>query len=207
MNSGNDRRTLQSRLWSSYGVDVSSSAISSAITTHEIGKYYVLKNYDELEKYFCTDFFDIITMWEVIEHLEQPMPLLFSLRKYLRPGGVIVFSTPNVESFWAKILRDKWDGFHMPEHHLTYFTKTLLENALSRAGFTNVTVTTIPQFGAGYFDLSKNFAVGLIRKLFKSSRMWLKILAFCVTVVPCKIVELIAPKLNMAETLLALGQK
>ena len=190
-----------------YGADISNAAVSTAINTKKDGKYLLIENHDDLKKYFDRGFFDIITAWEVIEHLEKPIPLLLSLREHLKPGGLIVISTPNVESLWAKILKEKWHGFNIPEYHLVYYNRKLLENILQEAGFTNVTVLTVPPIGGEAFFLSKNLASGLTQKIFKGNSIFLKYLCFGLAVIPCKIFELIAPKLRIAETLLAFGQK
>jgi SAM-dependent methyltransferase len=85
--------------------------------------------------------FDIIIMLNVIEHVYEPVPLLLSLRERLTASGVIVLATPDIGSFWYKIMKKRWPSFKIPEHVAFYDEKTL-RDLLDRAGFQPV--GTIP---------------------------------------------------------------
>jgi SAM-dependent methyltransferase len=55
--------------------------------------------------------FDIIISLQVIEHLYKPELMLACVKKYLKPRGVFIFTTPNLGSFSAKFMKEKWHGY------------------------------------------------------------------------------------------------
>lgn len=84
---------------------------------------------------FSENYFDIITLYDVIEHMLHPDQLLSEIHRILKPGGVVVVSTPNVNGLSAKIMKDKWLFFTPPEH-LYYFSPNSLKIFLEANGFT-----------------------------------------------------------------------
>ncbi|NJK80195.1 MAG: class I SAM-dependent methyltransferase [Chloroflexaceae bacterium] len=81
--------------------------------------------------------YDAITLWEVIEHLPDPVVQLRRLYARLRPGGVLMLSTPNTNHWQAHRDPQHWQGYRPPSH-VMFFTPTTLEDALRRAGFTTI---------------------------------------------------------------------
>jgi SAM-dependent methyltransferase len=79
--------------------------------------------------------YDAVTLWDVVEHLADPLPALVRLRGFLRPGGCLFLSTPDAGSFVARLLGRKWHYLD-PLQHLTVFSRSNLEAALARCGFT-----------------------------------------------------------------------
>ncbi|MBX3204383.1 MAG: class I SAM-dependent methyltransferase [Labilithrix sp.] len=78
--------------------------------------------------------FDVITMWHVLEHLDAPQPTLASLREHLRPGGVVVISVPNFESWQSRFFEGGW--FHLdPPRHVTHFDHATLKALFAETGF------------------------------------------------------------------------
>ncbi len=82
---------------------------------------------------------DAVTLWETIEHLPRPLEALGQLRDCLRPGGVLMLSTPNTGHWQARKAPDDWTAYRPPSH-LLYFTRQTLHAALERAGFTNIII-------------------------------------------------------------------
>ena len=77
---------------------------------------------------------DLITMWEVIEHLrvEDLQPLLARLHRALMPGGLLALSTPDFEDPYCRAL-DFWAM--APGHHVTVLSRRALQPMLEGAGF------------------------------------------------------------------------
>ena len=84
--------------------------------------------------------FDVVLGGDVIEHLRDPTATLARLRPYLRPGGRVVLSTPNVAN-WAirlSLLSGRWrytDRGILDRSHTHLFTKATLAETLERAGY------------------------------------------------------------------------
>lgn len=77
--------------------------------------------------------FDVITMWDVLEHLDDPLGSLKNCSEVLKEDGVFAFSTVNVGSLYAKVLGRKWPWFM--KMHIYYFDKKSIKAYLSKAGF------------------------------------------------------------------------
>jgi SAM-dependent methyltransferase len=78
--------------------------------------------------------FDVVTLWEVIEHVPDPRRMLSDIRRLLRPGGTLLLSTPNVESWQARVWRRCWAGWELPRHVQVFSLRTLRQ-ILETTGF------------------------------------------------------------------------
>lgn len=78
--------------------------------------------------------FDAITLWDVLEHLHDPLASLRELRRILKPGGLVMLRVPNADSYVATLCRRYWSGYDLPRH-MTLFNAATLEAMLTRAGF------------------------------------------------------------------------
>ncbi|MBN4051517.1 asparagine synthase (glutamine-hydrolyzing) [bacterium AH-315-M05] len=83
---------------------------------------------------YKTNFFDIITMFEVIEHINNPREEIKSIENILRPEGVFYFTTPNFNSLNQFILRNKWNIVRYPDH-LCYYTRKTINHLLNEFDF------------------------------------------------------------------------
>lgn len=77
--------------------------------------------------------FDVITMWNVLEHLHSPWADLLRVRDLLRENGLFVFSIPNLESIEARIFGPMWLGWDLPRH-LYLFPRKDLTRSLAEIG-------------------------------------------------------------------------
>jgi hypothetical protein len=78
--------------------------------------------------------FDVVTMWETIEHIERPVETLVALRGWLRPGGLLAIGTGDSASPLARALGRRW-WYLVPPDHCVYFNKGALATALERANY------------------------------------------------------------------------
>lgn len=76
--------------------------------------------------------FDVITLIDVIEHVNNPVGLLLDAAKALSQDGIIVIATPDIGAVLAKILGKRW--WHLRVAHIGYFTLKTLKLAASKAG-------------------------------------------------------------------------
>lgn len=78
--------------------------------------------------------FDLITAFQVLEHMEDPAAVLERLGTLLAPGGVLVVETPNVRSLDARLFRRRyWGGYHFPRHW-NLFHRSSISRLSARAG-------------------------------------------------------------------------
>lgn len=78
--------------------------------------------------------FDVVTMWDVIEHLPDPAPTLVEASRILRTGGRLFVSTGDVSSVWARVSGSSWQLLTPPQH-LFFHTPRSLSLVLAKAGF------------------------------------------------------------------------
>jgi 2-polyprenyl-3-methyl-5-hydroxy-6-metoxy-1,4-benzoquinol methylase len=78
--------------------------------------------------------FDIITSFEVIEHINNPIEEISNFNKILRQGGLLYLTTPNFNSIERFILKDRYNVICYPEH-LSYYTKSTLGKLMKSQGF------------------------------------------------------------------------
>ncbi|GAB6107666.1 class I SAM-dependent methyltransferase [Fusibacter bizertensis] len=78
--------------------------------------------------------YDVVTLFEVIEHLHHPLKDLKQINKLIVPGGVLVVATPIQDSLYGKKMKEH-NIFWNVITHLTYFTKPVMIDYLNEAGF------------------------------------------------------------------------
>ena len=78
--------------------------------------------------------FDIITSFEVIEHINNPIHELNNFHKLLRKGGLVYVTTPNFNSLLRYRLKSDYNIICFPEH-LSYYTPNTLKKVFTRVGF------------------------------------------------------------------------
>lgn len=116
--SGTFLDTARKMGFKTYGVDPAQKAAQTALEKGHDVKSGMLEdlNYDS-----CS--FDVITLFEVIEHLKEPIPLLQEMERILKPGGFIMISTGNSKSLTVKVLREQWDYFSIKKNggHISFY--------------------------------------------------------------------------------------
>jgi predicted SAM-dependent methyltransferase len=69
---------------------------------------------------FENNFFNILLMNHILEHVQNPLKDLQKARKILKPGGYIVGEIPNIKSFDYQLFKRYWGGLHVPRHTFQY---------------------------------------------------------------------------------------
>jgi SAM-dependent methyltransferase len=86
--------------------------------------------------------FDVVTAWEVIEHVRSPPDFLSGCRALLGAGDSLALSTPNQRNYHGVLHGDGWKGYVDGPEHLHFFNANTLATAVRRAGFDIVSVRT-----------------------------------------------------------------
>ncbi|MDG2307457.1 MAG: class I SAM-dependent methyltransferase [Candidatus Binatia bacterium] len=78
--------------------------------------------------------FDVVTLMDVIEHVADPGVALRQIRRWLRPGGMVVIETGDFEALLPRVVGSRW-YYYDPPQHLTYFSPSSIETLLVASGF------------------------------------------------------------------------
>lgn len=148
----------KSRGWEVNGIEVAEVAARRAEAKVGVGR--ILQSLEAAQ--YQNHCFDVVTLWDVIEHLPDPVGTLRQLVRILRMGGKVIISTPNASSllhrlahyaYWCTLKR--WTLpvrlIYFPEH-LHYFDRKTLTDALTRAGFSRVKFESNSKAPKGLFD-------------------------------------------------------
>jgi 2-polyprenyl-3-methyl-5-hydroxy-6-metoxy-1,4-benzoquinol methylase len=123
---------LRERGFETYGVEVSEAIGSHARDHFGFGDAVHLGT---LESSPHPDaFFDLITMWDVVEHVSDPRALLAKARALLKPSGRLVLETQDIDSHFARLLGPRWHHYKHAEH-IYHFTPDTVAELLRDAGF------------------------------------------------------------------------
>lgn len=141
-----------------YGIDHSQRLVDIGNGRYKDGRLSV-RSIEQL--YSMGRLYDAVTLFEVIEHVEEPFELLRSARTLLRPGGTLIVSTPN------RLGRPHPPhAIDVPPNHLTRWSPRALTGALERAGFASVGIHYSPgRVGLQSFILDKTRSGLLVRLL------------------------------------------
>ncbi len=96
---------------------------------------------------------DVAVCFSVIEHVEDPVGFLRSIRALLAPGGACLLTTPNAGDLLVAALPGAYPSFFYRKVHLWYFDRMSLQRAFSEAGFSACEVAGHHRFGLGNFLL------------------------------------------------------
>ena len=115
--------------WKKYGVE-------TCKITSVIAKKKGLHIFDgELpDASYPNEFFDVVTMYSVIEHLIDPEKIINEVSRILKNNGLLVVLTCNIDSMMSKLMGEHWSLYQIPTH-LFYFSQKTLTNLLNKYGF------------------------------------------------------------------------
>ncbi len=116
------------------------------------------RQFDEIE--YQNDYFDLITMLHVLEHIPYPKFALGKVFNILKTGGMFCGIVPNIKSFLSLSLKDKWYWLD-PNYHYLHFSPMVLKRELINAGFEIERMYTC----TGDYDLS--ILQKVIKNIFK----------------------------------------
>lgn len=93
--------------------------------------------------------FDVVTLWDVIEHLERPADAIREIHRILIPKGHVFVTTGDVGSSFARLSGRFWHLYNLPEH-LFFFNREAIGQLLERNGFLVRSIST----AKGYYSVS-----------------------------------------------------
>ena len=118
----------QARGWETWGVEPSTWASERARAR---GLHVITATLAEAQ--LPENYFDVVTMWDVIEHLTDPATELRHVCRVLKAGGIFAIHTIDIESPFARLMGRRWPW--LMEMHLYYFSPRTLGKMLQKNGF------------------------------------------------------------------------
>ena len=89
-------------------------------------------------------------MWDVIEHVSNPLGEMQQADRLLKPGGLLVVHTMDIDSGFARVMGGRWPW--LMEMHIYYFSQRTLKHMLEKAGFTVIRIEPQGRYlRLGYF--------------------------------------------------------
>lgn len=163
-----------SQNWHPFGTEYSADAI-------EFGRSRGFEMWDGelLKDSYPADYFDVIVMTEVIEHMVEPGRDLSLVMNFVRPGGLLYLTTPNFDSLSRRVLGDRWNVIEYPAH-LGYFSPSSLEHLCNRCGFDSELIETTgfsptrfkkSLLGQEHSQIAPNDADELVRRALEGGRV------------------------------------
>lgn len=124
------------RNWNEFGIEISRFASNFAKTKLNLNVLHT----DNLDS-FPDDFFDVVVVNHVLEHLKSPLIILKSIRKKLCLNGILVISVPNIGGLIPRIQKENWPSLQ-PSQHLYQFTPQTIKLLLKKVGFKPIKIIT-----------------------------------------------------------------
>jgi len=128
--SGSFLQRMQRRGWDVLGVDISAVVVQRI--RRELGLPALAGSLWHPE--LPTAGFDLITMWQSLEHVHRPLEILRRACELTAPGGRLIVSVPNIESGPFRWFGSAWFALELPRH-LTHFSAGSLRRMVELAGF------------------------------------------------------------------------
>lgn len=143
--------------WQTYGVEINDFAASY------VRKHYGLNVFTGIveDAEFEDEFFDIIILNNVLEHMSDPKTTLNEINRILKNDGTLVISIPNANSFEARRFKKYWTAWDLPRHFY-HFTPDTIKSLLLRTGF---------QVSEFKFDNNPNIILSSLKYIFEERKI------------------------------------
>ena len=127
------------RGWRVQGLELCAAVAEK--TMKQVGTQVYVGSIFDIDIELPSETFDLVTMFDVIEHLEAPLEALRICHRILKPGGVLAISTPNLRGLGCRLLGAK--AFAVwPDEHIFYFGPGSMKRALQLADFTDMEIAS-----------------------------------------------------------------
>lgn len=123
--------------WEAHGIELSPLAVTFA---KDYWKVDLIQGTLE-EAHFQNNFFDAIILVHTLEHLPDPLKTLKGINRILKRTGMLYVSVPNIASYKAKKLGEKWSALK-PAEHLFFLSPKTLKLLFKKAGFDIIRIDT-----------------------------------------------------------------
>lgn len=151
---------FDSSRWDKYAVEPSPHAANFITNNFNIN----IQNTAFENAVFEVEYFDVIMLFDVIEHLQEPKLFFEKIEKILKPGGYVYMGTGNIQSLNARMANRNWSYFGSWEH-ISFLTKSSAKVLLNSTGFELINIMNTPhrQGFDNYRIFLKNVVKAILR--------------------------------------------
>ena len=135
--SGSFLNSIKNSNWKLHGIEMSPDEAERA--RERTGAQVFVG--DILNADFPENSFDLVTSFDVLEHVYNPKDCMKKIAYWLKPGGVFYVFIPNIEAWEARFFSSYWFGLELPRH-LCHFGPESLRKLTSRAGLSELSLST-----------------------------------------------------------------
>jgi SAM-dependent methyltransferase len=135
--SGSFLEFMRSESWKLYGIEMSAEGARTA--QGRSGAQVFVG--DILDAPFPRESFDVITCFDVLEHVYEPRRVMARVSEWLKPGGIFYVLVPNVDSAEARVFGTYWHGLELPRH-LFHYSPASLKFLTESVGLREVSLET-----------------------------------------------------------------
>jgi SAM-dependent methyltransferase len=135
--SGSFLESMRSQSWKLYGIEMSPDCARAAEARCDAQVFVG----DILEAPFPPETFDVITCFDVLEHLFEPQRVVQKVANWLKPGGIFLVQVPNIDSAESRVFGSYWHGLELPRH-LFHYSPASLKFLAQSVGLLDVSLET-----------------------------------------------------------------
>jgi SAM-dependent methyltransferase len=135
--SGGFLTAMKGDAWKLYGIEMETSTAEKAKAATGAEVFVG----EALDAPFPDESFDVITGFDLLEHVYHPRQFLSKVQQWLKPGGIVYLGLPNIDSWEAHMLGTYWYGLELPRH-LSHFSPKSLRHVFNSLGFQEVSLLT-----------------------------------------------------------------
>ncbi|MCW5851730.1 MAG: methyltransferase domain-containing protein [Anaerolineae bacterium] len=130
--------------WEGYGTEISQAAVATARKRFGLNVFAGPLS----QAAYPAGYFDVVTYWDVLEHLGAPRDDLRLTYHLMKPDGLLAITMPNKDGVKARIQGERWRFFRPEYGHIMHYSPQTLTTLLQQTGFETVLVKT-----TGFFNL------------------------------------------------------
>ena len=119
--------------WQPYGIEVSPQIALIAKKKFPNNIFVGTLEKNVKKNVFKSPIFKLVSLFDTVEHFIDPLFSLKSIKNFLTPKGLLIMTTPDIESLSFKFMRNYWP--HLLKEHLFYFSKKTVKKLLEKAGY------------------------------------------------------------------------
>jgi SAM-dependent methyltransferase len=135
--SGAFLQSMRGKEWDLYGIEMSEESAKKA---QEFSGAKVFVG-NILDAQFAPASFDVITCFDVFEHVYEPRQVAARVAEWLKPGGIFYVLVPNIDGAEARVFKSYWHGLELPRH-LSHFSTASLKFLAESSGMSVASLET-----------------------------------------------------------------